>query len=645
MDLLSSSAEERKKIIEGARKGSLRELKTLATSWHLLPNPLSEGNQSIFFHHLNSLEVPIKADIDFDGAQALMPRGAMEALLSLSALARLPECICVLATDPYGHEITQAWPGVFKWGAFLYTFLVHISSPNHVTNPKFVSIRRGIRRAISGSWSAVATSRSAKELMLKTRGVMEIAVGLWIFEDDPTTSVADVSAPSLLLTHLARANDKETMDHILSAAGGDLEKIAKLSLRRLKDAFNAPLFEFNSLDAALAFGLVAWFCRAPTPGIVEALLQNGAVSICVKLLIRIAFVFNERHPGDSIRPGFIKMMTRDFACLKSILDTIPGPPWVLQAIDAGLLTAFVECSPVYYDLEHSDFVVVSSTITHTIPRYLAYYGIVQAMDSALSKLEKTERFLSLRKTRAWKAFNALALLTARRLAVSVHWFKFLKKNASTCDNPKCEKVDSRKNFRKCGKCGSVLYCSKECQAIHWKEFGHKRKCKQPAKIKLDFHERYQADGGIPQRDFDYIQHLNVCETRYNLPYLKRLAATQHPGVPLDDLVVVIDYNDVPMTYHLILLKEYAEGRPEVYDFPKNPYRPDLEAESCTYALGMMPFGKAARHMLTLFPSEIWDTDRNPFKNGEELRVDPTGNKLVDWLDKEAEAKRLQYCGV
>ncbi|TFK65801.1 hypothetical protein BDN72DRAFT_845109 [Pluteus cervinus] len=653
MDLFP--VEKRKKIIDGARKGSLRDLIVLSKIWQTLPNPLSDGIPSIFFHHLNSSEVPTEpeSDFDLDDVQVSMASDTLKAFWSLSAITHLTGLLSSLATDPYGHEIVQAWPGIFKWSAFLFTSRVQICSTDHITDTasakKLASMRGVVRDAIAGAWCAIATSESARKVMLKTHGVVEIAARLWIFEDDPevtkVTSIAGgVPVASLLLEHLSNDSDKAAMDHIISAAGGDLEEIAKTSLNRFKNALNAPEFESDPLDSILTFNLVVRFCRT-TPRIGETFIKNGAILDCIELLIRVAFVLNERNPEGDDKADFIQLMIMGFWFLRYFLDTTTGTPWVLQAINAGLLTAFVECSPVYYDLKRDDYLIASTTITHTIPRYLAYYCIVQAMDSALSKLEKTERFLSLRKTRAWKAFDALALLTARRLVVNDHWFKFLKKNASTCDNPKCQKLDSRENFRKCGKCGSVLYCSKECQAIHWKEFGHKRKCKQPAKIKLDIDQRYRADGGIPQRDFDYIQSLNVCETRYNLPHLKHLAATEYPGVPLNDLMVLINYNEVPTAYDLVLHREYAEKMPKVYDPPKNLYRPDLEAASYTYIVGSVPFGKEPKMMVSRFPSGIWDLDKNPFKNGEEARVDPTGSRLVDWMDKEAEAKRKQYCGV
>ncbi|KAK0500300.1 hypothetical protein EDD18DRAFT_1068207, partial [Armillaria luteobubalina] len=51
-----------------------------------------------------------------------------------------------------------------------------------------------------------------------------------------------------------------------------------------------------------------------------------------------------------------------------------------------------------------------------------------------------------------------------RLPVSIH-AKGIRGKAATCDNVKCQKVDAKKNLRKCSGRGTVLYCSKECTTM------------------------------------------------------------------------------------------------------------------------------------------------------------------------------------
>eukprot|EP00743_Colponemidia_sp_Colp-15_P000869 GILK01000960.1.p1 GENE.GILK01000960.1~~GILK01000960.1.p1 ORF type:complete len:191 (-),score=41.25 GILK01000960.1:220-792(-) len=61
-----------------------------------------------------------------------------------------------------------------------------------------------------------------------------------------------------------------------------------------------------------------------------------------------------------------------------------------------------------------------------------------------------------------------------------------KENAAairTCSNPSCGKVAERvSEFKVCGRCHSMFYCSRECQKQHWIE-GHKNVCIDASKSK------------------------------------------------------------------------------------------------------------------------------------------------------------------
>ncbi|TFK68945.1 hypothetical protein BDN72DRAFT_959883 [Pluteus cervinus] len=643
-------------IILNAKGGSIKDLSILARAYESLPNPLGSKIHLIFLRHLNSSDVPNEPKSDVVGVIEGVEEG--KAFWSLWGLAQLSEALCdgeTSDTDPCGQEFIEAWPGIFKWSAFFYTSRVQASSPSQGTNTtssQKLSRRGIIRDVILGSWCSLALSESTKRVMLETHGVVDIAARLWIFEGDPdipkvTPLRKGVPMGSFLLELFLKDGDQTaSLDNIVSAVGGDIGRIAQTLLGRLKKATRSPEFKSDPVDGIFLLSFITSLCHTK-PETLEVFLNHGAIPVCIKLLIGIASVINEKSYNPANRLDFTELMQMTFGFLWLSLETGLGLPWVLEAINTGLFTAFVECSPMYDELKDDKYTdMVSVIFISTIPRYLTYGTVVQAADTMLLRLEKTERFLSLRKTRAWDAFHNLAILTGWRFGV-VAQVKQMKKEVTICFNTKCRKLDVRDNFRKCAKCGVALYCSKECQTVHWKapESGHKKECREPTKAHKGL---FQEDGRISTRDWEFIQTLNIYETRYNLPYLRRLAATQHPGVPLRDLAIVINYNSIPMTYHVDLCSTWVKDHPSLFTFPKNEFRPNLEVKFTTYIIGIVPHNGPANPRLYVTPFEngVWNLDRNlKTKAGRKAGVDSTGNKIIDWMGEEADARTRLYCGI
>ena len=54
--------------------------------------------------------------------------------------------------------------------------------------------------------------------------------------------------------------------------------------------------------------------------------------------------------------------------------------------------------------------------------------------------------------------------------------------------PEIQSLLDGKRMRQCGRCRKVLYCSKECQKVHWKE-AHKHECGAATKSSFLLNER------------------------------------------------------------------------------------------------------------------------------------------------------------
>ncbi|TFK68969.1 hypothetical protein BDN72DRAFT_841169, partial [Pluteus cervinus] len=550
--------------------------------------------------------------------------------------------------DPCAKELVEAWPGIFKWSAYFYNQIsASIVAQNSATTSSQGYSRVGIiRDVIIGSWCSLALSQSAKRAMLETRGFVDIMARLWIFEDtlgatEVTPYCEGIPMGSYLLDLLSDDGDQTTLNKVISATGEDIGTLAETTLSQLKKAIKSPRFTSNPVDCSFIFQFSMRVFRSK-PEVRDTFLTHGAISVGIDLLIQTASIMNGRTRSFEERAQFVVPVRRIFQFLWHSLRSRIELTSVLEAISAGLFTAFVECSPIYDDLKHEDYLMVSATITNMVPRYLAYLCVVQATDAMLLRLERTKQFLSLQKTKAWEAMDRLATLTGWRFAV-IRQFKHTKKT-SMCSNPKCWKIDTRSTFRKCAKCHSSFYCSKECQGVHWKEFGHKEECHDANKAQSVF----QEDGSMSFHDWEYIQHLNLCEARCHMPYLKRLVATEHTGVPLDDLVVVINYDTIPATYGVDLRSEWvSKGHATVFSYPMNKYRPDRDPKSPTFIAGVIPDGKGGRgQRVCVTPFDgIWTYDEQPTTSDDgnlAAGALSTGKSFIEWMNKEVEARRKLY---
>ena len=65
-----------------------------------------------------------------------------------------------------------------------------------------------------------------------------------------------------------------------------------------------------------------------------------------------------------------------------------------------------------------------------------------------------------------------------------------------CSHARCGRRETRRHeFRRCSVCGSANYCSRACQALHWK-MAHKAEC-TPMDRWLDAAAHPDADAAAP----------------------------------------------------------------------------------------------------------------------------------------------------
>ncbi|KAJ6585582.1 hypothetical protein B0H19DRAFT_1368857 [Mycena capillaripes] len=498
-----------KQVIESAKCGSIPDLKDLANFWQEVPDLLSLGIFDVFFHHLN----PDKAFAVPSEANERSPLAAC-AFYALFGLSKSGD---YLLRPPHNHDpaVLKAWPGIFKWSAFF--FKMRVTS----VLPRPVEARRSAMDVIATVWYCLVRVQGLREVIAATKGTVEIATQLWLLDNEvpyqgpPSMNIPCVAAFDAVLV------DHAATDRALAAAGGAPDTLVKL------------VSIYLDLLSHLSWG-------ADHP-LRLGLLQAGAISLCTRAAGTLAGALNAGGDLD-----LLNSIVSAFGFLTNCLHSTEGFTWVIQSVGADFLLAWADASPHFAQLDEEDYGMVTSLLMQTLPMYLVYRSVIQAVEQGMRRLgpQQLERINSSIAKNVWMDFRKLA---EERSMVVVH-AAAVKGKAATCDNVKCHKIDAKNTFRKCGGCSTTLYCSKECQTIAWKEGGHKAMCKMKQRERLE-----GKSLAISKSDIAFFHHLAVRDARHHLPLLRRLARTEHPALRSCDLLIRIDYTVVPPAYSIIPL--------------------------------------------------------------------------------------------
>ncbi|KAJ7490685.1 hypothetical protein FB451DRAFT_1079464 [Mycena latifolia] len=603
-----------KQALENARRGYIPDLKDLANFWQEVPELLSLGILDVFFHHLDAdkaFTVPSEANERSPTAEC--------AFYSLVGLCKAGDYL--LPDAPYHHDpaVLKAWPGIFKWSVFFFTTRVTSTA----TRP--IEGRRTAMDAIAAVWYCLTRADGLREAIAATRGTVEIATKLWLLDDAiPHSGPQFTNAPCLAAALDAILVDRPAVDRALAVAGGKPDALVKPAMARARAAIgHAPL---NPAEIAVCLDLLGHLSRGWDHPLRYAHLQAGAIPLCTRAAGTLAGALNA---GRS--PGLLDGAVAAFGYLANCLESTEGFTWVVQSVAADLLCAFADCSPHFARLDEEDRDMVCSLLHTTLPKYLVYRSVVQAVDDGMRRLGALQQkrvSVSVAK-KVWADFRRLA---EERAMVVLHAVA-VKGKAATCDNVKCQKVDAKNTFRKCGACSTTLYCSKECQGVAWKEGGHKDMCKLKQRERLE--GKSQA---ISKSDSAFFHHLATRDARHHLPLLRRLARAEHPALRLCELIMRVDYTAVPPTYSVLPLADAGGHDAPAQGSGNAEARTDAlieraRADPDRFGLiqSRVANGAAVQEVLSVVAGNFWEDgdDKGEDSLGEELEDEGRDTRVDD----------------
>lgn len=218
-----------------------------------------------------------------------------------------------------------------------------------------------------------------------------------------------------------------TLYRALKAAGGKPDQVAKLALTRLQTEGQKP--RIGGFRIAVYADILSQFSRSPIHPLRHGILIGGAMSTVTKTLVTVASQIN-----SSNRPMLLDAVVALFGYLRNCLESTDGFTWIMQSVQAGLLMAFVDCSPHFSKLEDiEDREMIISIIKDVIPRYLVYRSVVRTVSTALDVAYKSPKIGRVLKSMAKDDWQQFIFLAKERMLVEAHCSAW-KGKATMCDN-------------------------------------------------------------------------------------------------------------------------------------------------------------------------------------------------------------------
>lgn len=366
----------------------------------------------MFFYHLNKA-LPEVTTVE---VQLTVERAFM-ALLGLSKAGNF-----ITDEDEYGEETMKAWPDVLKWSAYFYKARIQTSSIDPQVKQSTIEI-------ISSSWYSLARSDTARKVMGPSEGAMELATQMWILEDaGPQPSVNQVPTASAALYTLLMGNSN-LIDRVVQAAGGNPNNVVNLALSRLRSAVKAGRIHEPCISVYLH--LIAQLSQAAHQ-LHDLFLGADIIVQCTTIALNTSKSLNAGGPSS-----LLDSIIAAFRFLKHYLESTDGFTWVSQAVQAGLLTAFVDSSPHFSKFGPNDYSMIVIIIKDILPKYLVYRSVIQAVDDSIKKLGpiSKDRIKKSVVSDLWDKFHDLAI---KRLLLTSHVraMKGREHVAGACDNVK-----------------------------------------------------------------------------------------------------------------------------------------------------------------------------------------------------------------
>ncbi|KAJ7142291.1 hypothetical protein C8R44DRAFT_846395 [Mycena epipterygia] len=447
-----------RRMAKSAARGSLPDLRRLVN----LGGQVTQSLLPVWYANLDAAGIPTVSELD----ASTMPSSIERAVVALDGVHS-----AVTATAPYPEDAApDLFARVWPWLKFLHVYRECVPGLARLSSIKLARTYL----AFSGILAFLHEHSPTGRLMDRQAGVRAVCTRTWMLVLDVPKDMQDVFTQNPRFMMLLNAADPNSFREIVEEAGGRLGDVAALVVKHLTLAVprSTSLSDFLFFSTALTFLEDTEDIWGPFN---TALLSNGIIGAFVKATCTLGGLFGEHI--QSLRGACLLLLNRR-------LTTYPGYTWTGQALEAGLLRAIILCATLPAN-ERASVEDQVQGLLERVMHSMAYYSIMSRIVQSFRDIEELEKTPAFLKSFIYPGWKKLKQLFTERLALLGDFDLRKLPSFKACDNLKCDTaIGLKSQFRRCGSCQSMYYCSAECQTADWTSGGHRATCHHLRSIRL-----------------------------------------------------------------------------------------------------------------------------------------------------------------
>ncbi|KAF7324537.1 MYND-type domain-containing protein [Mycena kentingensis (nom. inval.)] len=464
--------------------GELEHIRPLAVRMQTMLNKHAQKLLSPVFYSILDQEHISKIE-DFD---AVPPE---RVALRVEAVYIAMSCLTDLATKRLieAGAIRDLWPRIFAWMAFLRMFeenlpvfrsqaVVYVELLYALWHhyPAQAEVEIGANPALlyfyGRAWRELLPERSECPKVMR---MLAVLIGGLPGQEDGL--------------------DEQQVNLLCSGVGGDYGGLSALLVAHLQAVFpsgDVPAPPRAIREVSSIMYLLANVGQADTllhQYFLDAGLTGALTTACR------AFLLTPTHPDDpDMFDVFLTAATLPLSLRCAHL-------WAAESLEAGLLPLVFACGN-RRDVEDT----LQSLLAEELPPLTVYLSVLRPIRDTLPLVRDLDvaKHLRPRLRKPWADF--LALVEERLRIVEMYESGELTR-LRVCDSSLCRKVVPKRELKRCGRCRTRYFCSRDCQKHEYykREWGHRDECEGLQETYNSRSQRYSCE--LNHKDNAFIRAL------------------------------------------------------------------------------------------------------------------------------------------